>query len=105
MGAGGVSTQISIEHNSIVYVNAGTNYTVLAALYIVATCGGLFFSKVPEMVVFGAANLTALLITMAVKRYAFTSVWCAYAAVASVLILVGLWHSRGIRPFAYVEEM
>ena len=39
------------------------------------------------MVVFGAANLATLLVVMEVKRYAFTSLWCAYAAVASVIIL------------------
>ena len=34
------------------------------------------------------ANLAAIvLVVMAFKRYAFTSLWCAYAAVASVIIL------------------
>jgi hypothetical protein len=37
-----------------------------------------------------------------VKRYAFTSLWCAYAAVASVIILAYFWKSSGIRPFKYV---
>jgi hypothetical protein len=36
------------------------------------------------MIIFGAANLVILLAVMMVKRYAFTSLWCAYAAVASV---------------------
>ena len=40
------------------------------------------------MVVFGAANLAILLAVMEFKRYAFTSLWCAYAAIASVIILV-----------------
>ena len=44
-------------------------------------------SKVRPMVIFGPANVAIMLIVMAVKRYAFTSVWCAYAAVASVIIL------------------
>jgi hypothetical protein len=51
------------------------------------------------MVVFGAANLAILL--MAVKRYAFTSVWCAYAAAASVIILYYFWKSHEERPFHY----
>jgi hypothetical protein len=53
------------------------------------------------MVVFGAANLAILLIVMAFKRYAFTSLWCAYAAVASVIILYYFWQSREDRPFSY----
>ena len=42
--------QVSVERNSIVYVNYATNRTWVAVLYIIATCGPLFFSKVPMMV-------------------------------------------------------
>ena len=93
--------QVFVERNSIVYINAGTNYTALAVIYIVCTCGSLFFSKEPPMVLFGAANLVALLTVMAVKRYAFTSLWCAYAAVASVIILAYFWKTSAFRPFHY----
>jgi hypothetical protein len=72
---------------------------------VIATCGSLFFSKVKAMVFFGTANLVILLAVMAVKRYAFTSLWCAYAAVASVIILMYFWKSQGIRPFKYVEAI
>ena len=98
-------TQVFIESRSIVYVNTGTNYTWVAVLYVAVTCGSLFFSENPDMVMFGAANLVLLLITMAVKRYAFTSVWCAYAAVASVIILAYFWRSRAMRPFRYLEAI
>ena len=91
--------QIFVRENSIVYINDGTNNTALAVLYVIATCGSLFFSKVRAMVIFGAANLAILLMVMAVKRYAFTSLWCAYAAVASVIILAYFWKSRLTRPF------
>jgi len=70
-------------------------------LYVIATCGSLFFSKNKMMVVFGAANLAILLIVMAFKRYAFTSLWCAYAAIASIIILVYFWTSSEERPFRY----
>jgi Family of unknown function (DUF6629) len=96
---------IFIEGNSIVYINDGTNNTGLAVLYVIATCGSLFFSKERPMVVFGAANLAILLVVMAVKRYAFTSLWCAYAAVASVIILAYFWKSRLRRPFKYAEAI
>src|SRR5271154_4923858 len=85
--------KIFVEGNSLVYINDGTNNTALAVLYVIATCGTLFFSKVRDMVIFGAANLIILLVVMAVKRYAFTSLWCAYAAVASVIILAYFWRS------------
>jgi len=97
--------QVSVERNSIVYVNYATNRTWVAVLYIIATCGSLFASKVPMMVAFGAANLGILLVVIAVKRYAGTSVWCAYAAVASVIILAYFWKSAGVRPFKYIEAI
>lgn len=97
--------EVFVRGNSIVYRNAATNHTVVAVLYVIATCGSLFFSKIRDMVLFGAANLTILLIVMAVKRYAFTSLWCAYAAAASVIILAYFWRSTDERPFEYAEAM
>jgi hypothetical protein len=94
-------TEIYIRGNSIVYINQATNNTAVALLYVVATCGSLFLSKIRMMVAFGAANLVILLAVMEVKRYAFTSLWCAYAAVASVIILAYFWSSHPDRPFRY----
>jgi hypothetical protein len=95
--------QVYVRGNSIVYINPATNNTWVAVLYVIATCGSLFFSKVRAMVLFGAANLIILLVVMAFKRYAFTSLWCAYAAIASVIILAYFWKSHGHRPFRYAE--
>ena len=47
---------IFVEGNSIVYINDGTNNTALAVLYVIATCGSLFFSKVRDMVIFGGGQ-------------------------------------------------
>ena len=68
---------------------------------MIATCGSLLFSKIRMMVIFGAANLVILLVVMEFKRYAFTSLWCAYAAVASLIILAYFWSSHRQRPFLY----
>lgn len=96
-------TDIYIRSNSIVYENPATNNTIVAIFYVIATCGSLFFSQVRDMVVFGAANMAILLVVMAVKRYAFTSLWCAYAAAASVIILAYFWRSVKLRPFKYLQ--
>jgi hypothetical protein len=93
--------QVYVRGNSIVYINQATNNISVAVLYVIATCGSLFFSKIRMMVIFGAANLAILLAVMEFKRYAFTSLWCAYAAVASVIILAYFWRSHGQRPFVY----
>ena len=93
--------QLYIRGNSIVYINQATNNIAVAVFYVIATCGSLFFSKIRMMVIFGAANLAILLVVMEFKRYAFTSLWCAYAAVASVIILSYFWRSSRYRPFLY----
>jgi hypothetical protein len=93
--------QVFVRGNSIVYINPATNNTAVAILYVIATCGSLFFSKVRPMIAFGVANLVILLVVMEVKRYAFTSLWCAYAAIASVIILIYFWRTSGRRPFIY----
>jgi hypothetical protein len=97
--------EVYVKGNSIVYINQATNNTAVAVLYVIATCGSLFFSKVRAMVIFGAANLMILLVVMEVKRYAFTSLWCAYAAIASLIILVYFWRSSSHRPFLYAHPL
>jgi len=93
--------QVFVKGNSIVYINPATNNEAVAVVYVIATCGSLFFSKITDMIIFGAANLVILLAVMVAKRYAFTSLWCAYAAVASVIILAYFWKSSRHRPFRY----
>jgi hypothetical protein len=93
--------QIFVERNSIVYINQATNNTYVGIFYVLATCGSLLFSRIRDMLIFGIANMAILLAVFAVKRYAFTSLWCAYAAVASVIILAYFWKSSGTRPFQY----
>ena len=97
--------QVYIRNHSIVYSNPATDNTFLGVLYVISTCGSLFFSKVRGMVIFGAANLVILLVVMAVKEYAFTSIWCAYAAAASVIVLAYFWKSMENRPFRYLAPI
>ncbi|MGA1980992.1 MAG: DUF6629 family protein [Acidobacteriaceae bacterium] len=77
---------ISDQSHSIVYDNVITNTTLVAVLYVIATCGSLFFSGYRPLVELGWFNLVGLIVVALVKRYAFASVWCAYAAVVSVII-------------------
>ena len=86
--------EISMQANSILYVNVITTTTLVAVLYVIATCGSLFFSGFRDLVALGWFNLIGLLVVMLMKRYAFTSVWCAYAAVVSVIICFFFRRSR-----------
>ena len=92
---------ISVRGHSIVYFNSITTTTAIAVLYVIATCGALFFSGFGDLVLLGAVNLVGLIAVMLLKSYAFTSLWCAYAAVVSVIIFFFFRRSRSLRPARY----
>jgi hypothetical protein len=88
---------ISMQAHSVLYDNVITTTTLVAVLYVIATCGSLFFSGYGPLVELAWANLVGLLVVMLVKRYAFTSVWCAYAAAVSVIIYFFFRRTRSRR--------
>ena len=89
-------------HHTIVYNNALTTTRVIAVLYVIATCGALFFSGFRDLILLGWLNMVGLIVVMLIRSYAFTSVWCAYAAVVSVVIYFFFRRSRPHRPAKYV---
>ncbi|GGG78973.1 DUF6629 family protein [Edaphobacter dinghuensis] len=93
--------QVSARGHSIVYFNPVTTTTVVAVLYVIATCGALLFSGFRYLIALGIANIAGLLVVMIVMRYAFTSIWCAYAAVISVLIYFHFRRRRRMPPVVY----
>jgi uncharacterized protein DUF6629 len=95
--------QVYAQAHGIVYLNQMTTTTVVAVLYVAATCGALFFSGFPTLVVLGWLNMLGLLTVMVVRRYEFTSLWCAYAAVVSVVIYFFFRRSRAGRPANYLK--
>ncbi|MGH1572490.1 DUF6629 family protein [Methylobacterium sp. P31] len=83
------------EQHAIHYENPGTAFTAVAVIYVLATCGALIVSSHRVVSWFGWLNLVGVVATLIVKGYAFTSVWCLYAAVVSV-ILYGQFRGRRI---------
>jgi hypothetical protein len=75
-----------VEQHAIHYENPGTAFTTVAVIYVVATCGALVMSSHRVVSWFGWLNLVGVVATLIVKGYAFTSVWCLYAAVVSVIL-------------------
>ncbi len=67
----------------------------MAALYIVAVCVPLFASSYPRIVLFGACNAAAVAALVLMSQEELTSLWCAWAAVTSVVIAV---HLRLVNP-------
>jgi len=97
--------QVSAGNNGIVYVNRITTTTPVAILYVVATCGALFFSGFRLLVLLAWLNMVGLLTVMVVRRLEFTSIWCAYAAVVSAVIYFFFRRSRPVRPANYSLEL
>ncbi|HEX3818268.1 MAG TPA: DUF6629 family protein [Chthoniobacterales bacterium] len=93
--------QVFLKAHSIVYLNAYTTSVAVAVLYVIATCGALLFSGYTYLVVLGVLNVVGLVAVMLWKAYAFTSLWCAYAAVISVIIYFFFRHTREQRPESY----
>jgi len=93
--------QVSARSHSIVYVNPVTTKAAVAVLYVIATCGALLLSGFRYLIALGIANVIGLLVVMIVMRYAFTSIWCAYAAVISVLIYFHFRRRRRMAPIIY----
>lgn len=89
----GFDTRIYVQGHSVVYSNPATSHLWIAIAYVIATCGALFASGYRYIVVLGAVKLAGIIVVLYFKEYAFTSVWCAYAAVVSVLIY-GHFHRR-----------
>lgn len=61
---------------------------VITATYVIATCGSVLLSSRRYLFAFGVANVIGLSLAALVRYEAVTSVWCVYAAFASVLLLL-----------------
>jgi hypothetical protein len=75
-----------ITEHTIQYGGAGRYADIATGLYVIATCGAPLLSSHQRIRWFGIANLFAVAAIAAVQAEGLTSVWCAWAAVVSVLI-------------------
>jgi hypothetical protein len=76
------------EHASCIAYNSNAPYLEQAALvYVIATCAPALLSSRRYLQWFGVLNIAGLAVAFSVREAEFTSVWCVYAALVSVLIL------------------
>jgi hypothetical protein len=68
--------------------------TMLTVLYVLATCVPALLSSRPYLRWFGVVNLVAVAVAATVQRVGFVSLWCVYAALASILIFEHLRRQR-----------
>ncbi len=86
----------TIEGHHIAYGAHLWQGGLLAAVYIVVTCGAMLASWDRDIRYFGVVNLMAVLVLAWLTESGFVSLWCAWAAVTSILIAAHL--RRAPRP-------
>ncbi len=88
----------ALDHSIVYDTDAHFGY-VVAAGYVVATCGPALLSSSSLVSMFGVANLVGLGIASVIRYSAVTSVWCFYAALASGFVAIAVFRraaERGI---------
>jgi hypothetical protein len=68
---------------------------IVIGFYVVATCGPLLASGFRHIVIFGMANVVAVVVLARLSADGFASLWCFYAALATGAIAL---HMRYARP-------
>jgi len=63
-------------------------------LYVAAVMGACVVSRYPGVKLFGLLNLVGLTVVALAYREAFASLWCVYAALASLVVLVHMVQRR-----------
>jgi hypothetical protein len=76
----------AIVQHSIVYDNGFVFPQLMSALYVLIVCGPLLLSSQVSLRGLGILVLTGLVVSYFAFYYAFVSVWCFFAAIASGLI-------------------
>lgn len=83
------------EHpHALVYRVGLQNGTVWAVFYILAVVGPSILSGYRSIVAFGALNLVGLIVVALLYQKAFASIWCVFAALSSVLVLLHMYRRR-----------
>lgn len=74
---------------------------LVIGLYILATCGSLLVSGFRHIVVFGLANVVAVVVLARLSADGFASLWCFYAAVTCGAILLHMRYAKPHRALPY----
>jgi len=81
-------------HHSLVYEMHHRPGWIVATIYLLLTCGSLLCSSRRPIVILGVVNAVGAAVTVVLKASAFTSLWCAYAAIVSIFIVYALRTTR-----------
>ena len=84
------------EDRLVVYDTALGIPFYVAVAYVAATCAPALLQSERYLREFGAVNLAGVAIAGVLAASAFASVWCVYAALASVLVLLHFRRQRAL---------
>jgi hypothetical protein len=93
---------VKIGHLHLAYSISLHDGVLVIGLYVLATCGSLLLSGYRDVVIFGVANVVAVVILARLTADGFASLWCFYAAVASGAISLHMRFAKPHRARPYV---
>jgi hypothetical protein len=96
---GPVTVQLGKYH--LAYSVGLRNGILIVGMYVVATCGSLLCSGYKDVVIFGLANVVAVVILARLTADGFTSLWCFYAAVTSAAVSLHMRYAKTYRVKPY----
>ncbi len=88
------SVSAEIAGHTLRYRGSGSHAGVITAFYVIAACGAFLLSSLCRVRIFGVANVIAVALLAWIESTALTSVWCTWAAIASVLIYLEIKDRR-----------
>lgn len=84
-----------VEHSHALEYSTGIQHgAVWAALYVAAVIGPSVLSGYRSILAFGVLNLVGLAVVAVLYVQLFASVWCVYAALSSLLVLLHMYRRR-----------
>lgn len=86
--------RVTVYDHALFYDTGLRHGALWSVPYAAAVIGGSVCSGYRSIVAFGWANLVGLSAVTLVYREAFASLWCIYAAAASVLVLLHMYRRR-----------
>lgn len=86
--------EVVVHPHALAYVAHVNDAVLWTGLYIVAVIGAPLLSGYPSLVAFGVVNFVGLTVAGLAYVEGFASLWCIWAAMSSILIMVHMYRRR-----------
>lgn len=96
---------VVLRPHALQYVTGVPYGSLLTLVYVVAVIGPAVLSGYRSVVIWGVVNLVGLVVVAIVYREAFASLWCVYAAMTSVFVLLHMVRRRRLPDADRIEGL